>query len=119
PQEFIQVVSAKQNATRPNVRVDAAARIKAPSAAPSMLRNTLPPLASNELFERPLIVTRYWFPVNRNEQARRARLQRTVEVPNHLCETNRRAACVSEPGAVAMGSSTQVAHGWGRYRSPF
>jgi hypothetical protein len=35
---------------RYNGRVDAAARIKAPSAAPSKLRNTLPPLASNELF---------------------------------------------------------------------
>src|SRR5439155_5383472 len=35
----------------PNIRVDAAARIKAPSAAPSKLRNTLPPLASNDLFD--------------------------------------------------------------------
>jgi hypothetical protein len=33
----------------PNVGVDAAARIKAPFAAPSKLRNTLPPLASNDL----------------------------------------------------------------------
>ena len=32
-----------------NVRVDAAARIKAPSAAPSKLREALPPLASNEV----------------------------------------------------------------------
>src|SRR5438270_9772269 len=36
--------------TRPGfIEVDAAARIKAPSAAPNKLRNTLPPLASNEL----------------------------------------------------------------------
>src|SRR5260370_20467200 len=34
---------------RPNGGVDAAARIKAPFAAPSKLRNTLPPLASNDL----------------------------------------------------------------------
>jgi len=34
----------------PNGGVDAAARIKAPFAAPSKLRNTLPPLASNDLF---------------------------------------------------------------------
>src|SRR5438132_14067064 len=33
-----------------NVRVDEAAAIKAPFAAPSKLRNTLPPLASNDLF---------------------------------------------------------------------
>src|SRR5260370_38342489 len=37
----------------PNGGVDAAARIKAPSAAPSKLRNTLPPLASNDLFDVP------------------------------------------------------------------
>src|SRR5437764_15416948 len=36
----------------PNGGVDAAARIKAPSAAPSYLRNTHPPLASNDLFGR-------------------------------------------------------------------
>src|SRR5713101_6755632 len=34
----------------PNGGVDAAARIKAPFAAPSKLREALPPLASNELF---------------------------------------------------------------------
>jgi hypothetical protein len=36
----------------PNGGVDAAARFKAPFAAPSWLRNTLPPLASNDLFDR-------------------------------------------------------------------
>src|SRR5439155_22585250 len=46
----------------PNVRVDAAARIKAPTAAPSKLREAVPPLASNgtmkllgcELIMRPI-----------------------------------------------------------------
>src|SRR3954463_12016325 len=36
----------------PNGGVDAAARIKAPFAGPSKLRNTLPPLASNDLLCR-------------------------------------------------------------------
>src|SRR5439155_17168869 len=41
----------------PNIRVDAAARIKAPSAAPSKLRNTPPPLASNDLFGGAWVIT--------------------------------------------------------------
>jgi hypothetical protein len=40
----------------PNGGVDAAARIKAPSAAPSKLRNTLPPLASNDLLSGVAII---------------------------------------------------------------
>ena len=42
-------VQGKEFSEAHNVRVDAAARIKAPCAAPSKLRNTLPPLASNDL----------------------------------------------------------------------
>jgi hypothetical protein len=38
----------------PNGGVDAAARINAPFAAPSKLRNTLPPLASNDLLDSAL-----------------------------------------------------------------
>src|SRR6266849_1137508 len=34
---------------RPNVRVDAAARFHSSIAGPIMMRNTLPPLASNDL----------------------------------------------------------------------
>ena len=39
---------------RPNDGVDAAARIHSTFAAPSKLRNTLPPLASNDLLGTPL-----------------------------------------------------------------
>src|SRR6266852_6306798 len=38
-----------QKAKRDNVRVDAAARIQSSIAGPIILRNTLPPLASNDL----------------------------------------------------------------------
>jgi hypothetical protein len=53
----------------PNGGVDAAAS----NCATDKLSITSPlnPLASNDLFERPQIVTRYWFPVNRKRQARR------------------------------------------------
>src|SRR5712692_4262263 len=37
----------------PNVRVDAAARIQSSIAGPVMMRNTLPPLASNDLLGAP------------------------------------------------------------------
>jgi hypothetical protein len=38
--------------TQANGGVDAAARINAPFAGPVMMRNTLPPLASNDLLAR-------------------------------------------------------------------
>src|SRR5207253_7035122 len=43
--------SAIVSESRSNGGVDAAARIKAPCATPSKLRNTLPPLASNDLLD--------------------------------------------------------------------
>jgi hypothetical protein len=39
----------------PNGGVDAAARIHSSIAAPIMMRNTLPTLASNDLFGAPII----------------------------------------------------------------
>src|SRR5438128_1979433 len=50
---------AAYQSSAPNVRVDRAARINATFAAPIMLRNTLPPLASNELFGGELVQARY------------------------------------------------------------
>jgi len=44
-----------------------------------------PALTRNE-FERPLIVTRYWFLVKRNAGARRSRFQATVEILSRVCE---------------------------------
>src|SRR6266404_1348028 len=55
-----------------NGGVDAAARIKAPCAAPSKLRNTLPPLASNDLLGMPSRGTSRPFEA-RNDKARRER----------------------------------------------
>jgi hypothetical protein len=42
-------MTTRMRAKQPNVRVDRAARIHATFAAPSLMRNTLPPLRSNEL----------------------------------------------------------------------
>src|SRR5437588_1943006 len=64
-------------AMRANVGVDAAARIKAPSAAPSKLRNTLPPLASNDLLD---------FAVSNN-----ASLQRVFSRDKTKCQSRSRA----------------------------
>ena len=43
---------------QPNLKVDRAARINAIFAAPGLVRNTLPPLRSNELFDDRLSCTR-------------------------------------------------------------
>src|SRR5260370_6360087 len=52
---LVKEVSADQGNGH-NVCVDAAARIKPPFAAPSKLRNTLPPLASNDLFDSVIVL---------------------------------------------------------------